>query len=192
MDDRLYKFLKVTAIVITLAWAGWALYDSFFRGSEPRQMEYFTANKLFEDGKYERALREYDKALQIDPDNIHALRGRARSLMQLGRLQVALAAFNQAIARQPDFGGTYANRGILYDRMGEYEKALSDYEKAMQLNEEVAAGPNWLTRFLRLQPKKPATVADRARYLREQLAKPVSERVLRDPKVDAVQRSYKQ
>jgi tetratricopeptide (TPR) repeat protein len=177
---------------MTLAWVGWALNDSFVRGSEPGQLEYFAGNKLFEDGEYERALREYDKSLEIDPENIHALRGRARSLMQLGRLQAALAAFNEAIARQPDFGGTYANRGILYDRMGEYKKALSDYEKAMQLTEEVTAGPNWLTRFLRKQPKKPPTVADRARYLREQLAKPESERVLRNPEVDAAQRPYKQ
>jgi hypothetical protein len=52
-------------------------------------------------------------------------------------------------------------------------------------------GPNWLTRFLRLQPEKPPSVVDRAAYLRQELAKPESERLLRVPEEDAKQRSYK-
>ena len=76
--------------------------------------------------------------------------------------------------------------------MGEYQKAIADYEKAVQLDRSVADGPHWLTRFLRLQAEKPSTVADRAGYLREQLAKPESERVLHVPEIDSAQRSYKQ
>ena len=192
MDDRLYQFLKITAIAMTLLWAGWAAYDSFFRDRVPGEQAYHAANKLFEDGDYERALQAYDGALQNQPDDIHALRGRARSLMQLGRSKDALADFNLAIKRQPEFGGTYASRGILYDRTGEYEKAIADYERALQLDPDVAKGPHWLTRFLRLQPEKPPTVADRARYLRTELAKPESQRMLRQPELDSAQRSYKQ
>lgn len=192
MDDRLYQFLKITAIAMTLLWAGWAAYDSFFRDRVPGEQAYHAANKLFEDGDYERALQAYDGALQNQPDDIHALRGRARSLMQLGRSKDALADFNLAIKRQPEFGGTYASRGILYDRTGEYEKAIADYERALQLDPDVAKGPHWLTRFLRLQPEKPPTVADRVRYLRTELAKPESQRMLRQPELDSAQRSYKQ
>ncbi len=192
MDDRLYRFLKVTAITMTLLWVGWAGYDSFFENRAPGEHAYHAANKLFEDGDYERALQAYDEALQNQPDDIHALRGRARSLMQLGRSKDALADFNLAIKRQPEFAGTYASRGILYDRMGEYEKAIADYERALQLDPDIAKGPHWLTRFLRLQPEKPPTVADRARFLRAELAKPESQRMLRQPELDAAQRSYKQ
>ncbi len=192
MDDRLYRFLKVTAITMTLLWVGWAGYDSFFENRAPGEQAYHAANKLFEDGDYERALQAYDEALQNQPDDIHALRGRARSLMQLGRSKDALADFNLAIKRQPEFAGTYASRGILYDRMGEYEKAIADYEWALQLDPDIAKGPHWLTRFLRLQPEKPPTVADRARYLHAELAKPESQRMLRQPELDAAQRSYKQ
>lgn len=192
MDDRIYQLLKVTAIVLTLAWVGWSIYDSFVEDRTPGELSYHSANKLFEDGAYDRALREYDNALRIDPGNIYALRGRARSLMQLGRYQKALAAFGRALEREPDFAATYANRGIVYDRMGEYQKAIADYEKSLQLDQSVAEGPHWLTRFLRLQPDKPPSVADRARYLRAQLAKPKSERLLRLPEADTAQRSYKQ
>ena len=107
------------------------------------------------------------------------------------RFDEALQVFDIAIAQEPDFAGTYANRGILYDQMGQYQKALEDYERALTMDPELAEGPKWLTRFLRLQPDKPPTIADRAQYLKQQLAKPESERVLRLPGEDEKQRPYK-
>ncbi|MGD8642002.1 MAG: tetratricopeptide repeat protein, partial [Gammaproteobacteria bacterium] len=120
-----------------------------------------------------------------------ALRGKARTLMQLRRYDEALRTFDIAIAEEPQFAGTYANRGILFDRMGRYQKAIDDYEHALALDPELADGPNWLTRFLRLQPEKPPTIADRAQYLQQELAKPEAERVLKVPEQDQQQRPYK-
>jgi tetratricopeptide (TPR) repeat protein len=112
--------------------------------------------------------------------------------MQLNRLDEALQVFNVAIAYEPNFAGTYANRGILYDRMGQYQKAIEDYERALSMDQEIAEGPHWLTRFLRLQPEKPPTIVDRMHYLKQELAKPESERVLRLPGEDEKQQPYKQ
>ena len=191
MDDGLYKFLKYTAITLTIAWVGWSAYDSFLKDVQPGDGTYLAANKFFEDGEYQQALDEYNLALQEKPGHIHALRGKARTLMQLEKYDEALQVFNVAIAEDPDFAGTYANRGILYDRMGLYQKAVDDYEQALSMDPELADGPNWLTRFLRLQPDRPPTIADRAQYLKEQLAKPESERLLRMPGEDEKQRPYK-
>jgi len=191
MDDSFYKFLKYTAIILTIAWVGWSAYDSFFEGVNPGDDTYLAANKFFEDGQYERALEEYNLALQEVPNHIHALRGKARTLMQLNRLDEAMKMFNIAIAHEPDFAGTFANRGILYDQMGQYQKAIEDYDRALSMDPELSEGPNWLTRFLRLQPDKPPTIADRAQYLKQQLAKPESDRLLRLPGEDEKQRPYK-
>lgn len=192
MDKDLYRFLKWTAIVLALAWIGWSIYDSMIEPRNPGDFAYLEANNLFEDGDYQRALGKYDEALNTNPDHIPALRGRALSLMQLGQSEQALAAFDAAIAREPDLGATYANRGVLHDRMGRYENAIEDYEHALELDPELAEGPHWLTRFLRNQPQKPPGVAERAAYLRNELAKPEQERLLRVPEIDAEQRSYKQ
>lgn len=191
MNDPLYRFLKWTAITLAIAWVGWSIYDSMVAPRNPGDLAYLDANTLFEDGAYERALALYDEALTADPNHIHALRGRARTLLELGQLPEALAAFNRAIAREPDFAATYANRGILHDRMGLYEKAIGDYEQALALDPELAEGPHWLTRFLRNQPQKPPGIAERAAYLRAELAKPENERLLRIPELDSQQRSYK-
>lgn len=192
MDERFYRSLKYIAIALALVWVGWSVYDSFFRETSPGNTAYLTGNKLFEDGYYDRALKEYDAALAQNPDAPYIVRAKARTLMQLNRPDEALEWFDLAIELQPYFGGAYANRGILYDRMGQYELAIADYEKSLELDSEIAEGPHWLTRFLRNQPEKPPTVKDRAAYLREELAKPPGERLLSLPESDAAQRSYKQ
>ncbi len=191
MDPRLYQFLKYTAIVLALGWLAWGIYDGFFSGRKPGDSEYHAANKLFEDAAYERALESYEDALRKDPNHIHAMRGRARSLLQLDRFGDALVMFEEAIALEPGFAGTYANRGILHDRMGNHELALQDYVTALQLDPEIAEGPHWLTRFLRNQPERPPGIAERAAYIAAELAKPESERLLKIPEIDAEQRSYK-
>lgn len=192
MDERLYGFLKWTAIVLTALWVGWSAYDTFVLQRNPGDLEYLEGNTLFEDGAYERALAKYEAALAENPRHAHAMRGRARTLMQLGRSSEARAAFDEVIELHPEFGASYANRGILHDRMGRYREAIADYERALELDPELGEGPHWLIRFLRNQPEKPPGIGDRAAYLRAQLAKPPDERLLRVPEIDAQQRAYKQ
>lgn len=191
MDDRLYKFLKYTALVMVLAFVGWSFYDGLLAERRPGDLAYQAGNRFFEDGDYDRALKEYDAALQQNPKAPYLVRAKARALMQLGRNEEALQWYDAAIRLEPYFGGVYANRGILHDRMGDYTAAIADYEKSLQLDESVAEGPHWLTRFLRNQPDKPPTVEDRMKYLKAELAKPPGERQLRDPALDQKQRSYK-
>jgi tetratricopeptide (TPR) repeat protein len=191
MDDRIYRTLLSSAIMLTVAWVGWSIYTSVILEETPGDNSYLAGNSYFEDGRYEEALREYNKALTINPQHLHAKRGKARSLMQLGHHYEALMTFNEVIALEPDFAASYANRGILHDRLGIYAAAVEDYEKALQLDPELAEGPHWMTRFLRNQANRPPSIADRARYIRSQMEKPESERVLRIPQADRSQRPFK-
>lgn len=191
MDERMYRILMTVAIVLTVGWVGWSAYDGFWSDRHPGDLAYHAGNNAFEDGQYDKALQDYNEALQQNPKHLWALRGKARALMQLQRNDEALQAFNTAIRSDPAFAAAYANRGILLDRMGRYRAAIRDYEQALRLDPALADGPGWLTRFLRLQPQKPPTIADRARYLRTELRKPAGERKLRVPQRDAKQRPYK-
>jgi tetratricopeptide (TPR) repeat protein len=202
MDDRLTRALKVVAVVLAVAFVGWAVYDNFFASVAPGDMAYHAGNRAFEDGNYQRAAEEYRAALEENPDHVHALRGLARSVHLAGQHDEALVLYDEAIARTPaqpqDEGeraalaANYANRGILLDTLGRHEEALADYNRALEIDREIAKGPHWLTRFLRNQPEAPPTIADRAAYLRAELAKPEGERVLRMPEIDQQQRPYKQ
>ena len=191
MDDRTYRILVRTAIVMALLWVGWTIYDGFLKDASPDAQELAAAFRFMEDGRNQKALDTYQRLLDESPDNLFALRGKAQALMQIGERHSALLTYDEAIRRAPEVGVTYANRGILKDRMGDYRGALEDYEKALELEPEVAEGPGFLTRFMRKQAEKPPTVSDRARYLREQLAKPETERLLSLPEKDEEQRPYK-
>jgi tetratricopeptide (TPR) repeat protein len=192
MDDRLTRFLKLVAIAMVVGFLGWAVYDKLFVVTAPGDLAYHEANNLFEDGFYDRAADRYRDALAQAPDHLFALRGLARSLHMSGAHDEALALYDEVIAVEPGFAASYANRGILLDTIGRHEDALADYMMALDLDPAIADGPRWLTRFLRNQAEAPPTIADRAAYLRAELAKPAGERVLLMPEVDARQRPYKQ
>jgi tetratricopeptide (TPR) repeat protein len=201
-NDRVTRALKAVAVAMVVGFVGWAVYDKFFASVAPGDMAYHAGNQAVEDGLYERAAEQYRAALDDDPEHLHALRGLARSLHLAGRHDEALVLYDEAIARRPEqpeddgeqaaVAADYANRGILLDTMGRHEQALADYTTALEIDREIAKGPHWLTRFLRNQPEPPPTIADRAAYLRAELAKPESERLLRVPEIDAQQRPYEQ
>ena len=88
------------------------------------------------------------------------------------------------------YAAAYANRGILYDRTGRYEKALADYIQALRIDEGAIDGPAIVDRVIYGTPR-PATVRKRAIYLQQQLALPANQRVLRIPEKDSEQRMYK-
>ncbi len=191
MDERTYKVLVRVALGLTAAWIGWTVYDGYSIDRHPESQTLQAALRYLEDGQYGEAMDEYRGVLRRDSGNVAAQRGRAQALMQLGKHHEALAVFDEVIAAEPTYGVTYANRGILRDRIGDYAGALDDYLRAMELEPEVAEGPGFLTRFMRNQPQKPPTILDRANYLKEQLALPEEKRLLRVPEKDAEQRPYK-
>jgi tetratricopeptide (TPR) repeat protein len=202
MADRTTRPLNGVALVLAVGFVAWAVYDRFFGSIAPGDMAYHAGHRAFEDGDYQRAAAAYRDALTENPDHVYALRGFARSLHLAGRHDEALVLYDAAITRAPEppqgdgeraaRAADHANRGILLDTMGRHEEALADYDAALRLDPEVASGPHWLTRFLRNQPEAPPTIAERAAYLRAELAKPEGERLLRVPELDRQQRPHQQ
>ena len=191
MDDRLHRFLKYTAVTLTVAFLGYGVYGYFVGSRLPGDYAHAAGSKFFADGQYAEALESYEDALTVAPKHYAARVGRAETLILLGREQDAIDAYDELIDEQPDEARLYANRGIAYDRTARHEAALANYQKALSLGADAVEGPGWLTRFLRNQAERPPGVAERARYLREQLALPENERVLALPEQDDAQRPYK-
>ena len=189
MNSRSFGFL-----LTALAMAGgllWLIYASQ-TPSSPADSAYLDGNAYFREGSYEQAVTSYRMALEADPRHGAALRGLANSHAQLKRYDDGLAAIERAVQLEPGNGGNYAIRGIIRDRAGQHELAMADYQKSLELDPEVAQGMSWLDRLLYNVQERPPTVADRLKYLRQQMALPESERVLRVPEIDEKQRPYEQ
>ncbi len=197
----LRRFIIYMAILLVVTVGGYTVYKQF-AAAPPGDYEVRKGDILLSDREYEEAIEWFDKALQAQPDHRGALMGRAIAFLQSQRFTDAEAEFTYLIdymteTLRPDdptgrgvLAAAYANRGILYDRTGQYEKALADYIQSIRVDEGTVDGPGLVHKIL-YGNVKPSTVRNRAIYLHQQLQLPESERVLRVPEIDAEQRMYK-
>ncbi len=197
----LRRFIILMAIATAIAGIFGVGY-MYVNPSEPGDYEVRRGDQLLSDGEFSGALEQFDEALKLSPDHRGALMGRAIVFLQTERYPEAEAELTYLIGflnrtLEPDdltgigvLAAAYANRGILYDRTGRYEKALADYIEVLKRDRDLAEGPGIIDKVLYGMPK-PATVERRAIYLKQQLALPESERLLRVPELDEEQRMFK-
>lgn len=194
------RFIKLMAFLIVGGMLFW-LAAEWFTGGVPGDYDVRIGDQRLSEGDYDAALEAFDKALDEMPDHRGALMGRALAFMQAGRHEEAFAEFEYTIdvltrtVEQDDVTGravlaaAYGNRGILHDRRGEYQEALDDYVRSIQVDEGAVEGPGVIHEIL--YGYKPSTIRDRARYIYEQLQLPADQRMLAVPELDEEQRMYK-
>ena len=85
----------------------------------------------------EEALAAIEKAISLQPDNANYYSEKGTILAKLERDGAAEEAFNQALSINPG-SSFYNNRGILYFNQAKLELALSDYDKAIELDPNYA------------------------------------------------------
>jgi tetratricopeptide (TPR) repeat protein len=92
--------------------------------------------------RYEDALAEVNRALELDPDHTEALIIRTNAYVRLGRLEEALMDANRAIELDPDNGAPYHARGVVYEQQDRPEDALADYTRSIELDPTLAQAYN--------------------------------------------------
>lgn len=91
-------------------------------------------NVYFDKKQYDRAIADYSKAIQLDPNDAMAYYNRGIAYYFKGQYDRAIADYNKGIALDPNNAIAYNYRGIAYDFKGQYDKAFKDYNKAIQLD----------------------------------------------------------
>jgi tetratricopeptide (TPR) repeat protein len=88
-------------------------------------------------GRYEDALADLDRAIELDSNLTWAVVYRGITHRSMRRYQEALADFRLALELGLNEGWILANRGVTYRLMERYEEALSDFDRAIELRPDM-------------------------------------------------------
>jgi tetratricopeptide (TPR) repeat protein len=88
---------------------------------------------LHAEKKYDAAIREFDTAIKLVPNNAEAYRLRGRSKRENGDLRGSLDDFNRALEIEPNNSRSFLGRGLTRDRMNDSQGALADYTHGIEL-----------------------------------------------------------
>lgn len=85
-------------------------------------------------GDYEDALRDFDRAISLDPADgrVHAFKGD--TLLALRRVQDAIGQFSLSIEKVPASAETYVRRSVCYQFNNDSQNSLSDALTAAKLD----------------------------------------------------------
>jgi len=114
-----------------------ALRDSKDLNKKIRNYEYFfnRAQDKFEVAKYEEAILDYNKALELSPTEIclvYSMRGNAKR--NLGDFDGAISDQNKALDFDPLYADGYFNRGSAKYKKGDLSGAIEDYTQVIKMN----------------------------------------------------------
>jgi tetratricopeptide (TPR) repeat protein/tRNA A-37 threonylcarbamoyl transferase component Bud32 len=106
-------------------------------------------------GKYEDAVKEFSRALELDSTNDAAYRGLATSYMSLGKMKEAEDAYRRAIDMRKDYWGGYSALGAFYNNAARYDEAAAQFRRVIELAPENVRGYTNLGGIYYLQGKYP-------------------------------------
>jgi tetratricopeptide (TPR) repeat protein len=79
------------------------------------------------------AVDDFNKSIQLSPENAAVYNNRGNALMDLGHPDEAVKDFDRAVALSPNYGAAYNNRGNARVALGQYALAFQDFRKAVEL-----------------------------------------------------------
>src|SRR5499427_1106038 len=79
---------------------------------------------------YKKAIGAYKKAIDLDHDNLDAIRGLAQNLLNDGQTDAALEQYKIIAESNPEDAQTYIRIAEIYRKQGKYDAALEHLKKA--------------------------------------------------------------
>ena len=110
-------------------------------------------------GQYEKAVEEFQHALEREPDSDDALLGLAFAYQRLGRQVDAEQTFKRAIALRPRYWAGYSRLGEFYHRVSRFADAEQMFRQVIAILPDSWRGYSNLGAELYVQGKSDAAIA---------------------------------
>ena len=109
-------------------------------------------NKLLNLGDYQGAIKDFDEAIRLEPQNAVAYFNRGTAYLHQGiedlaskKFEHAIEAFievvadyDEAIRLDPEYADAYGSRGVAFVYLEKYERAIEDYTEAIRIEPQTA------------------------------------------------------
>lgn len=88
--------------------------------------------------KYAEAIKEFDRAIRVNPQFLLAYYQRGLAHFDLGNFKGAIADFNEALHLDPFYAKAYCSRGLAHLALGNPQAALKDANRTVELDSTYA------------------------------------------------------
>lgn len=94
---------------------------------------YLNRAKMCREYDYDCRIKNYDKAIELDPKNAVAYKLRGNAYSSKNNHDQAISNYTKAIELDPKFFDAYKSRSTAYELKGEFENAIGDDTKALEI-----------------------------------------------------------
>lgn len=88
----------------------------------------------YDKGDLDGSLNDFNKAIELNPENSEAYFGRGLLFIKINRYSEALADFDMAISLDSTLSRYFISRGIAHAHFNDLNKAINDFDKAIEHN----------------------------------------------------------
>ncbi len=97
---------------------------------------------LWQSGRFEEAMQQWEQAIRIHPDDADAHNSLGVGFERTGKTQQAVEHYEQALRIRPDFAEAQNNVGAALWRSGKLEEAIGHYQRALRTKPDYAEAHN--------------------------------------------------
>jgi type IV pilus assembly protein PilF len=125
--------MRLLALAAALPLLAACAHGASSQSQRTAEIHHDLAVEALRGGRPQDALREYDQALQSDPDLAEAHHGRGLVLEQgFGRLREAEAEYRRALELKVAYSEAHNSLGQLLAKAGRYDDALREFDAALE------------------------------------------------------------
>jgi tetratricopeptide (TPR) repeat protein len=133
-DQRaLYGQCEASAVATQVRACSTAIDSKLFKGTQLAGLYVNRANGYDANGDKNSALLDYNRALELAPDNAGIYYNRGALFVTQENYDSALKDYNAALRLNPGYVAALSNRGRLFAYMHDHSAAVADYSEAIRL-----------------------------------------------------------
>jgi tetratricopeptide (TPR) repeat protein len=84
--------------------------------------------------EYPKAVEDFDRAIEMDPDNAMYHNNRGVAYLRQKKFDKAVEDFDKTLKIESKFSSGYHNRGMAYSGKGRHDKAIEEFSKVIEMN----------------------------------------------------------